>query len=101
MAADPAYRDYILEQMADIDDVSSKSMFGGFGIYHGGKMFALITSDDLLHLKVDDHNRARFEAQGCTQFHNMLYYSAPAEVIEDPEALAEWAQPSIEAALRK
>ncbi len=100
MAADPEYRDYVLEQMAQIDGVSSKSMFGGFGLYQAGKMFAMITSDDELHLKVDDHNRDRFVAAGCTQFRTMPYYSVPPEVLEDPEALAEWSQPSLEAAHR-
>ena len=100
MAADPAYRDFVLEQLADVEELSSKSMFGGFGIFHRSKMFALITRDDALHLKADDHNRPRFEEAGCIQFHNMPYWSVPADVLENREALVDWAWSSIEATHR-
>ncbi len=39
--------DYIVEQMAGIKDLVAKPMFGEFGIWAGGKFFALICNDQL------------------------------------------------------
>ena len=40
-----AFADFVLEQMADVPDVTKRAMFGGFGIYRGGLMFALIAQE--------------------------------------------------------
>ena len=39
--------DYILDQMAGAGSVSAKPMFGEFGVYFDGKMFAVICDDQL------------------------------------------------------
>jgi DNA transformation protein len=82
-------------------------MFGGFGIFHQGLMFALI-ADGNLYLKADDDNRDRFETRGCEKFsyyrqdrkYQLSYYSAPEALFEDPAACLEWAQSAFDAALR-
>jgi DNA transformation protein and related proteins len=82
-------------------------MFGGYGIYHDGLMFAL-AADDVLYLKADAETVPRFEAAGLPPFTyeskgrimRMSYYQAPAEVLEDPAQAAEWARIAHGAALR-
>ena len=70
-------------------------MFGGYGIFHEGLMFALI-SDDTLYFKVNDSNRARYQEAGSRPFpHGISYWEAPAEVLEDDSKLQEWATVSI------
>lgn len=69
--------------------------------------FGLI-SEDTLYLRVDDSNRADYSARGAGPFRpyadrpelSMSYYEAPADVLEDARALAEWARRSIEVAMR-
>jgi len=80
-------------------------MFGGVGIYSQGLFFALI-ANDVLYLKVDDLNRADFEAAGKGPFHPvgekpMGYYELPGELLEDPEELRPWVMKALEVARRK
>ncbi|NJL01470.1 MAG: TfoX/Sxy family protein [Spirulinaceae cyanobacterium SM2_1_0] len=80
-------------------------MFGGYGIYCDGVMAALI-ADEQLYLKVDDENRADFEAAGMSPFTDwkgdrpmqMSYYELPATVFADVEQLAVWLTKAIAAA---
>ncbi len=44
------FHDYILYDIfSGLPDISSKGMFGGFGIYKGGSIFAIITAEDELY----------------------------------------------------
>ena len=88
------YAAELVESLGELGDVSWKKMFGGAGIFIDGSMFALIDSDAQLHLKVDDSNRARFEAAGSEKHGRMPYYTAPADILEDGAALLEWARAS-------
>jgi DNA transformation protein len=99
MAVSAEYLEYVLEQLGQVTTVRSRKMFGGAGIYQDDTMFALITSDDVLHLKADDSNRADFLAQDMPQFFNMPYYQLPVEVLEDSEALRLWVNKAIEVAI--
>lgn len=95
MAVSQSYRTYVMEQLGRVNPVTSKSMFGGVGIYSGGVFFGLI-SQDRLYFKVDDDTRPEFERLGMEPFrpfaedHAMGYYEVPADVIEDPTQLASW-----------
>jgi DNA transformation protein len=102
MAASPGFRDHVLELLAALGPVTARAMFGGYGLYLDGRMFALI-SDDTLYLKAGDRNRAAFEAAGMGAFRprvggrrmTMPYCEAPPELLEDGDALAEWARGSV------
>jgi len=103
-------------------------MFGGYGIYRDGLMFALV-ADDVLYLKVDAGNRADFESAGSEPFAYetrarpapmargagrprrsttaprrtrvvMSYWRAPDEALERPDAMLGWARSAFAAALR-
>ncbi len=94
MAADPAFRDEVVGLLAPIGDISSRSMFGGYGIFAGGDMFALI-SGSALFFKVDDSNRSVYEEVGSKPYGSMPYYHVPADILGDPDKLAGWARTSI------
>ena len=108
MAVGDDFRDFVLEQLAAAGQVTSRSMFGGIGLYLEGLFFALI-DDDTLYFKVDDSNRARYEKAGSKPFcpfpdrpdQPMGYWQVPAEVLEDSEELARWARESMGIALAK
>ena len=97
MAYSEDYLTFVLEQLGDIPELTHKKMFGGVGIYHEGLMFALIGNEKLC-LKADDSNRADFETHGMRAFlsdeksKGLPYWEVPVEILEDREALTEWAQ---------
>jgi DNA transformation protein len=82
-------------------------MFGGYGIYHDGLMFALVY-DDTLYLKADVACARYFEERGLPRFAyekagkvmTPSYYRAPDELPDDRELAAEWARRSFEVARR-
>lgn len=98
---------YLLEQLAPLGDVRARAMFGGFGIYCGDRMFALV-ADDALYIKADEVNRAEFETRGLLPFRyemrgerkQMNYWQPPAEAMDDREILCEWARKGVEASDR-
>ena len=92
MAVDPGSLEYIKELLSPIEGVTYRPMFGGYGVFHEGDMFGLISgSTSTLHFKVGDLNREAFEAAGCGKLGRMPYYEVPADVLEDSEEMREWA----------
>ncbi len=89
------YRDYAMELLEPVGDVTVRAMFGGYGIFESGDMFVLISRDDRIYFKVDDTNRADYDAAGSEQFKPMPYYEVPEEVLADEESFVEWASRSI------
>lgn len=65
MAAGDAFLAHVLELLDGLGAVGARRMFGGYGLYRNDVMFALI-ADDTLYFKVDEHNRAEFEARYAT-----------------------------------
>ena len=82
-------------RIAPLGDISSKKMFGGYGIFESGKMFALVNSNGQVFLKFDDTNRGRFEEAGSISHGKMPYYQIPNYVMLDNESLFEWTREAI------
>ena len=82
-------------------------MFGGYGVYHQGVMFALV-ADEELYLKVDQETVDQFLASSLDAFEyhkngkqfKMSYHKAPDEIFDDPDIAQYWANLGFEAALR-
>lgn len=107
MAA-PPFVSHCLDLLSVLGPVRARAMFGGHGIYHQDRMFALI-ADGVLYLKVDDGNRSAFEAAGSRPFVweakdgrkvPMSYWEMPAEGFEAPERTEYWARLAVAAARR-
>jgi DNA transformation protein and related proteins len=106
MAVQPQYLAYVLEQLEGIDDLRSRRMFGGVGLYSGELFFGLI-DDDTLFFKTNDSNAAEYIARNMPRFMPfperpeavMAYYQVPADIIEDAEALVTWARKAVAVAL--
>ena len=88
----------LVPQLASLGAISSKKMFGGYGLFQKGKMFGLITSDAELFLKVDDSNRARFKRVRAPQHGKMPYFRVPKTVLADAPTLLNWARSAVEVA---
>ena len=98
---------YLSEVFRSFGSISSRRMFGGYGIYHQGLMFGLV-ADDELYLKADSISAPDFSKAGSLQFEyvkngvpmKMSYFSAPEEIFENQEIASVWANRAFEAALR-
>ena len=107
MAADSQFVGFVVESLRPLGPVGARRMFGGHGIFMHGLMFGLI-ADDQLYLKVDDGNRAAYDAQGLQPFtyasrgktRQLSYRQAPGEAFDDPEVLCAWGREAFTAALR-
>jgi DNA transformation protein len=107
MAADSAFVGFVVEGLQPLGAVGARRMFGGHGIFLEGLMFGLV-ADGQLYLKVDDGNRAAYEAEGLQPFTytsrgrtmQLSYREAPSEAFDDPEILCAWGREAFAAALR-
>ncbi len=99
--------DYVTELMAGWAAVSVRRMFGGYGLYRDGLMFALIVEDEL-HFKTDPENLARFERAGSAPFVyqsqgravQLSYWSAPVASLDSAAEMGDWCQYAYGSALR-
>jgi len=101
------YIEFLKEVFEQFGPITSRKMFGGYGLYHNGLMFALV-ADDTLYLKTDAENAGYFEEEGLAPFEfnkngkliKMSYHQAPDVIMDDRELAAIWARRSFEAAIR-
>lgn len=108
MSVSQTFHAFVIEQLGMVaPDIRSKNMFGGVGVYSQDRFFALL-DDDELYLKVDDSNRADFEALGIGPFRPfgpdgevMQYYPLPGDLLEDIEQMRSWVEKALEVAARK
>ncbi|MEK7631044.1 MAG: TfoX/Sxy family protein [Patescibacteria group bacterium] len=104
MPRDKGFHEYVMREVfAGIAGISSRGMFGGWGIYKDGVFFALI-ADGRLYFKVNDTNRADFEKASSQPFRystkdkkdvTMSYWELPAEVMDDRDELERWIAKSL------
>lgn len=107
---DQSFHDFVVgELLSDIPHLSSRAMFGGWGLYSDGKIFGII-SDSTLYFKVDDSNRELFESLDSGPFTfekkggravSLSYWLVPEEVYDDRELLAALADSAIAVALKE
>lgn len=104
-----SYLTFVIDQLSGLGGVTSARMFGGTGLYRDGAIFGLI-AEDILYFKVDDSSRDAYEQREMPalrpvaskpQLVSKNYYQVPAEVIDDPDTLYEWAQWALSASRAK
>jgi DNA transformation protein len=106
VAERPEFVEHVLELVAPLGGVTARGMFGGWGIFCQGLMFALIAGETL-YLKVDDGNRAAFEAAGLAPFRYhgrtkqvvLPYRMAPPDALDNAAEFLPWARGAFDAAL--
>lgn len=94
-----AFHDYVINDLFHhVEGITSRAMFGGYGIYQHGVFFALI-AQDTLYFRVNEQTRPEYEARGSEPFHylakdnkqvTITYWEVPSDVMEDPDMLQEW-----------
>ena len=101
--------DYLHDLFSAFAPVTTRRMFGGYGVYRDGVILAIVIGE-VLYLKTDDATRTEFEAEGSEPFMYetkdgkrvaMSYWRTPEAALDSPEDFRPWARRAGEAALRK
>src|SRR4029078_6489004 len=97
---------YVEEQLAFLGRISTKSIFGGIGIFVDERLLGIVM-DDKLYLHTDATNLAVYQARGMQQFKpypNALdlttdHHEVPPEIVDDPAQLKVWGEQALAAAI--
>ncbi len=92
-----SFLDFVLEQLAALEGLRSKRMFGGHGLYSGEAFFGIVY-DGRLYFKTNadtlseylQHNAAVFAPSEKQVLKN--YREVPIDILEDSERLLLWAR---------
>lgn len=100
------FLEYILNDvLGHVTELSSKSMFGGYGIYQKGIIFALIAYDQL-YFKVGTSNQSDYVEMGSKPFTyqrknhlktTMSYWLVPEEIMDNKDEIVKWVDKSVQA----
>lgn len=101
------YVNFVLELLRGLGAVSARRMFGGYGLYLHGLMFAIIVHD-VLYFKVNVDTRADFTSKGLPAFtyqkqgkiQQINYYQCPDDALEDEELMQMWASKAYGVAIK-
>ena len=108
MAISEDFLDFLKDQLRGLGHITARRMFSGAGIYCDGIIFARVLRD-VLHFKVDDANRAAYEAEGMQPFTYQArgkpvrveaYWRVPERLLDDPDEMLEWARDALAAGRR-
>ena len=97
---DDSFKDFVLDQLQELDDVEARRMFGGFGLYQDETFFGIIHRGRL-YFKIDDTTVAEYRKRKMKPFRPNArqtlksYYQVPVDIIEDADELREWAKKAI------
>jgi DNA transformation protein and related proteins len=97
-----SFKEFVLDQLRDLQGVTCHGMFGGFGLYHG-KVFFGIIHKDRLYFKTDGASRSAYLKQGMKPFRPNAkqtltsYYEVPVDILEDADQLTSWARTATKA----
>lgn len=106
MSASRDFLALVKELFAPLGGITSRSMFGGIGVYSRGVMFGLIF-DDALYLKADGDSQQAFQARNCGPFVyensagkpvTTSYWQMPAELVDEPDEALAWGKTALKVA---
>lgn len=97
---DESFKDFVLDQLRDLDGVEARRMFGGFGLYRDELFFAIVHKGRL-YFKIDDVTVGEYRKRRMKPFRpnarQMIksYYQVPVDILENADPLCEWARKAI------
>lgn len=90
------YKEFVLDQLAELDGLTCRAMFGGYGLARHGIFFGIIHKGRL-YFKTDSATAPLYRAQQMKPFTPNAkqtlknYYEVPVDIVESEEHLVEWA----------
>ena len=91
------FRDFVLDQLSGLPGLTSRAMFGGYGLYQHEAFFGIIHRGRL-YFKTNATTAPRYRKRKMKPFrpnatHTLkTYYEVPVDVLEDAGELIKWAQ---------
>jgi DNA transformation protein and related proteins len=91
---DVSFKDFILDQLRELDDVEARRMFGGYGLYRDETFFGILHKRKL-YFKVDESTVGEYRLRKMKPFRPnprqtlKSYYQVPVEILEDNERLCD------------
>lgn len=86
------FKDFVLDQLSDLPGLTSRTMFGGYGLYQRDTFFGVIHRGRL-YFKTDLATALRYRDRGMKPFEPTSaqtlkhYYEVPVEVLESSDEL--------------
>jgi len=93
---DESFKDFVLDQLAGLEDVEARPMFGAHGLYQDETVFGMIHKGKLF-FKIDASTVGEYRRRKMKPFRAnarqtlKTYYQVPAEIIENGDELRGWA----------
>lgn len=97
-----SFATFVLEQLrVDAGEpIFTRRMFSSLGLYYRETFFGIIHKGHL-YLRTNEATRPAYIARGMGPFRPSPkqtlknYYEVPADILEDPDTLAEWVQEAL------
>lgn len=97
---------YVAEQLAFLGRVSSRSIFGGIGVFIDDRLLAIVMGE-VMYLHTDKLNLDDYLSRGMPQFKpypnafdlTTDHHQVPQEIVDDPQQLKAWGQRALAAAI--
>jgi DNA transformation protein len=95
-----SFKDFVLDQLQELDDVEARAMFGGFGLYQDETFFGIIHGGRL-YFKIDEATVAEYRNRKRKPFRPNArqtlnsYYQVPVDILENADELCKWANKAI------
>ena len=105
-------KDYIIwleDVFSAVPDTTLRKMFGGVGLFRRGLMWGLALSDGRIAFKADAETALAYIAEGQKEWSHsnksggitkMGYWYIPEWLLDDTDALNEWANTAFDVAIR-
>jgi DNA transformation protein len=90
-----------LDQLTALHNVTARAMFGGYGLYLEAKFFGIIHKGHV-YFKVTAATVPRYQEAGMKPFRPNAkqtlksFYEVPIDILEEAEALTQWATEAAE-----
>lgn len=97
---DESFCDFVLDQLSGMNGVEARRMFGGYGLYQDETFFGIVHKGKLF-FKVDAATVGEYKKHKMKPFHPNAkqtlksYYQVPLEIVEDTDALCQWASAAV------
>ena len=98
---DESFKDFVLDQLLELDGIEARRMFGGYGLYRDETFFGIVHKGKL-YFKINDSCAAEYRWRKLKPFRPNArqtlksYFQVPADVLEDADGLCRWAVQAIQ-----
>ena len=91
------FKDFVLDQLSDLEGMTCRAMFGGYGLYCDRVFFGIVQKGRL-YFKTNATTATQYRERKMKPFRRNAkqtlknYYEVTVNVLEDAEDLTIWAQ---------